>query len=39
MAYDCTCMHEFVMSLEIPQENNVSALTLQKALLDFEFTT
>ena len=36
MAYDCTCMHEFVMSLEkFHKENNVSALDVAKALLDF----
>lgn len=36
MAYDRTCMHEFVMSLEsFHKEKNVSALDVAKALLDF----
>lgn len=36
VAYDTTCMHEFVMSLEsIHKEKNVSALDVAKALLDF----
>ena len=36
MAYDRTCMHEFVMSLEkFQKEDNVSALDVAKALLDF----
>ncbi|MBQ1303187.1 MAG: aminomethyl-transferring glycine dehydrogenase subunit GcvPB [Firmicutes bacterium] len=36
VAYDRTCMHEFVLSLEkIHKENHVSALDVAKALLDF----
>ncbi|MBQ6621331.1 MAG: aminomethyl-transferring glycine dehydrogenase subunit GcvPB [Mogibacterium sp.] len=36
VAYDRTCMHEFVMSLEsIHKESHVSALDVAKALLDF----
>ena len=36
MAYDHTCMHEFVMSLEkFHKESHVSALDVAKALLDY----
>lgn len=36
MAYDRTCMHEFVMSLEkFHKEDHVSALDVAKALLDY----
>jgi glycine dehydrogenase subunit 2 len=36
VAYDETCMHEFVLSLEkFQKENDVSALDVAKALLDF----
>jgi len=36
VAYDTTCMHEFVLSLEnFHKEKNVSALDVAKALLDF----
>lgn len=36
MACDTTCMHEFVMSLEkLKQENDVSAMDVAKALLDY----
>lgn len=36
MAFDCICMHEFVMSLEkMHDENHVSALDVAKALLDY----
>lgn len=36
IAYEGTCMHEFVMSLEkFHRENHVSALDVAKALLDF----
>lgn len=36
VAFDTTCMHEFVMSLEtIQKEKHVSALDVAKALLDF----
>ena len=35
MAYDHTCMHEFVMTLEQEKhQRNVSALDIAKALLD-----
>ena len=35
MAYDETCMHEFVMSLEkLKEETGVSALDLAKGLID-----
>lgn len=36
MAYDETCMHEFVMSLEgLKQKNGVTAMDIAKALLDY----
>ena len=36
MAYDVTCMHEFVMSLvDLHKETGVSALDLAKGMLDF----
>lgn len=36
MAYDETCMHEFVMSLEgMKQKNGVTAMDIAKALLDY----
>ena len=36
MAYDATCMHEFVMTLEqMKHETGVSALDMAKALLDY----
>ena len=36
MAYDHTCMHEFVMSLEkFHKDSHVSALDVAKALLDY----
>ena len=36
VAYDTTCMHEFVLSLEdIHKQNHVSALDVAKALLDY----
>ena len=36
MAYDETCMHEFVMSLEnMKHENGVTAMDIAKALLDY----
>ena len=36
MAYDTTCMHEFVMSLEkMKHETDVSAMDIAKALLDY----
>lgn len=36
MAYDETCMHEFVMTLEkLKHEINVSAMDIAKALLDY----
>ena len=36
VAFDTTCMHEFVLSLEdFHKEKNVSALDVAKALLDF----
>lgn len=36
MAYDETCMHEFVMSLEeLKHDINVSAMDIAKALLDY----
>lgn len=36
MAYEGTCMHEFVMTLEqLKHEHNVSALDVAKAMLDY----
>ena len=36
MAYDATCMHEFVMTLEqLKQETGVSAMDIAKALIDY----
>ena len=36
MAYDTTCMHEFVMTLEpLKQEIGVSAMDIAKALIDY----
>ena len=36
VAYDCTCMHEFVLCLEeIHKNDKVSALDVAKALLDY----
>ena len=36
MAYDATCMHEFVMTLEqMKRETGVSALDMAKALIDY----
>ncbi|MBR3742551.1 MAG: aminomethyl-transferring glycine dehydrogenase subunit GcvPB [Clostridia bacterium] len=36
MAYDATCMHEFVMTLEpLKQEIGVSAMDIAKALIDY----
>ena len=38
MAYDATCMHEFVMDLgEMKHKTGVSALDVAKALLDYGF--
>ena len=37
MAYDQTCMHEFVMTLEkLHKETGVSALDVAKGMLDFD---
>ncbi|MEA3286676.1 MAG: aminomethyl-transferring glycine dehydrogenase subunit GcvPB [Candidatus Marinimicrobia bacterium] len=37
LAYDCTCMHEFVLSAQAQKEKGVNALQIAKRLLDYGF--